>query len=181
MGIAPRLLKPLDVLVGGIGIAKLPISADATHVAEGEVGDLAGLARRVFRKAHAQAKNGVRIVAARVEVGPELELRTLAGEPRQHPALDAAEVRGDEPVPRCRYDCRAGDAADDRERIVVVLFDPLVVAGRNELDRRRQVEPIRLFQVLRLHAVGSPPPRSRPVIFERSANTVAVAGLCEHG
>src|SRR5262249_19342377 len=120
-------------------------------------------------------------VAGLIERAPLLELPRLAGEPRRDAALDAGEIRGNEPAAGAGADKAAHDAADDGERLRGRGSDGIEVAREDRLDRAvGVVEPVGSLEILNLCAERRPSPGARSMECKCTADaTIIVAAINE--
>ena len=107
----------------------------------------------------------------RWKVAISVELPLLAGEPRQHDALDRREVAGLQlhvlarhraPRARCR---RAGER-------IAVLRDAGAIAGTDLIDHGERQVAFVLLQVLQLRTKPAPATRSAAVHTQRAAHAI---------
>ena len=137
-------LKDVDFVVSEAIRLEFPPGVQAARVAECQIASFADTAlRRCFRVGagrHAEDLAGrlavglVPRIARCVITAIGVELPVLAGDPRQHPGFNAAEIRADEHVAGRRNDHAAGAVADHRQRLRIQLTHMFIVAGGDGSD-----------------------------------------------
>src|SRR5262245_59171134 len=116
-----------------------------------------------------------------IEAAVAIELLFFAGDPGQHPGLNAAEVGTNERVPRRYTDHAPAAVAQDRQRALVQLFDVLIIAGRHCSDRSVEILDDWPLQVLRLESLTGTAAGGCSVVTKRAADTIIITSTGEQG